>query len=170
MRTLKTTLSLLAVAAAVLWYGCANYQLGPTLPKHLRTVSVATFRNASGEPQIESTITAAVLREFQRDGQLRVKDSDEADILLTGVIVDYVLDPVRSNRNDPKSTAEYKAVVTMRITAVERQTGKKVTEQNVQGSKTFDAAGDLMSARRSALPEVSRDLARKIVDAVISAW
>ena len=170
MRTLKTTSPLLTIAVAALWSGCANYQLGTTLPKHLRTISVATFQNASGEPQIETTITSAALREFQRDGQLKIKDPGEADILLTGIITSYTLDPVRSNRNDPKATAEYKAVIAMRIKAVERKTGKKVTEQNVLGSKTFDASGDLMSARRSVLPDVSRDLARKVVDAVISAW
>ena len=106
MRTLKTTIPLLTIAVAALWSGCANYQLGTTLPKHLRTISVATFQNASGEPQIETTITSAALREFQRDGQLKIKDPDEADILLTGIITSYTLDPVRSNRNDPKATAE----------------------------------------------------------------
>ncbi len=170
MRMPKTSLSILAIAATTLLTSCANYQLGTTLPPHLRTISVGTFQNASDEPQIETAITAAALREFQRDGQLKVKDAEEADILLTGVIADYTLNPVRSNRNDPKSTAEYKAVVTMRIKAVERATGRKIAEQTVAGSKTFDAAGDLMSARRSVLPDVSRDLARKIVDAVISAW
>ena len=170
MRTPKTILSILTAATVALWSGCANYRFGTTLRPDLRTISVATFQNASGEPQIETSITAAVLREFQSDGQLRVKDADEADILLTGVITEYTLNPVRSERNNPKSTAEYKAIVRMHITAVERANGKKVTEQNVTGSKTFAAAGDLMSARRSILPDVSRDLARKVVDAVISAW
>ncbi len=170
MQTLKTFLAILTVVTAALWTGCANYQLGTTLPPHLRTISVETFKNASDEPQIETTITTATLREFQRDGQLKTKDADEADILLTGIITDYTLDPVRSSSNDPKSTAEYKAVVTMQIKAIERQTGKKIVEQTVTGRKTFDASGDLMSARRSVLPDVSRDLARKVVDAVISAW
>lgn len=150
--------------------GCANYQLGTTLPPHLRTVSVSTFKNLTGEPNIEPTITSATLREFNRDGQLKVKDADEADILLTGDIVEYTLEPVRYDRNNPKKTREYKAVIKMNINAVERATGKKITSQSVTGSKTFEAQGDLMTARRNVLPQVAEDLAKKAVDAVISAW
>lgn len=168
-RLLTKFAAALAILSAVLC-GCANYQLGTTLPPHLRTVSVATFKNLSGEPNIESSITSATLREFNRDGQLKVKDADEADILLTGDIAEYTLDPVRQDRNNPKKTREYKAVIKMNILAVERATGKKVTSQTVTGSKTFEAQGDLMTARRNVLPDVAEDLAKKTVDAVISAW
>lgn len=171
MRINKRTMSILAAATiSAILSGCANYQLGTTLPPHLRSVSVDTFKNLSEEPQIETTITSATLSEFQRDGQLKVRDADEADILLTGEILNYRLDPVRADRNNPKKTKEYKAIVSMRIHAFERATGKKVTEQNVTGSKTFEATGDLMTARRNVLPEVARELGRKVVDAVISAW
>ncbi len=171
MRTNKSILAvLIAAAVSAILPGCANYQLGTTLPPHLRTISVTTFKNLSEEPQIETSITSATLSEFQRDGQLKVRDADAADILLTGEILLYKLDNVRADRNSPKTTREYKAIVTMRIHAVERATGKRITEQNVTASKTFDAAGDLMTARRSILPDLSRELGRKIVDAVISAW
>ncbi len=170
MRTFKTHISLIAAIALSLGIGCANYQLGTTLPPHLKTISVATFGNTSEEPNIEASITAATLREFQRDGQLKIKDPDEADILLAGTIVKYELEAVRANRNHPKSTAEYKALLAIHIRAVERTTGKKIVEQTVTGSKIFDASSDLVSARRNILPDLSTDLARKVVDAVISAW
>ena len=171
MRKQKNPFTLLALSAALSFLaGCANYQLGTTLPPHLRSISVETFRNASKEPQIETTITSETIREFQRDGQLKVKDADEADILLKGVITQYKLEPVHSSRDNPKSTLEYKAFVTVHINAVERKNGKKVVIQSVTGTKTFEVMGDLATARRNILPEVSRELGRKIVDAVISAW
>ena len=170
MRKPKNILTILASATLTFLAGCANYQLGTTLPPHLRSVYVETFKNASKEPQIETTITSQTIREFQRDGQLKIKDADEADIILTGIITDYELNPVRSNRNNPKATLEYKAVIKVRISAVERISGKKVTTQTVTGSKNFEVRGDLMTARRSVLPDLSRELGRKVVDAVISAW
>ncbi len=170
MRKPKNILTILASATLTFLAGCANYQLGTTLPPHLRSVYVETFKNVSKEPQIETTITSQTIREFQRDGQLKIRDADEADIILTGFITDYELNPVRSNRNNPKATLEYKAVIKVRISAVERVTGKKVTIQTVTGSKNFEVRGDLMTARRNILPEVSRELGRKVVDAVISAW
>ena len=170
MHNQKYALTILAATAITLLSGCANYRLGTTLPQHLRSIHVETFKNATKEPQIETTITAETLRQFQRDGQLKLKDPDTADILLTGIITEYRLEPVRSNSNNPKSTLEYKAIVRVNISAVERANGKKVTTQNVTGSKIFEVNGDLMTARRRILPEVSRELGRKVVDAVISAW
>ena len=170
MRNAKFSLTILASAALSVLAGCANYKFGTTLPPHLRTVYVETFRNSTKEPQLETKITSEIIREFQRDGQLKVKDANEADIILTGIITQYKLDPQRSNRNNPKSTLEYKAIVSVTLFAVERKTGKKITTQSVTGSKVFEVKGDLMTARRNILPEISREVGRKVVDAVISAW
>ncbi len=169
MRKPKYALTIIAAAFSFLG-GCANYQLGTTLPPHLRSINVATFKTTSKEPRIETTVTSDTIREFQRDGQLKVKDVDEADILLTATITEYKLEPVRAHRNNPKNTIEYRAFIVVQMLAVERATGKKITMQSVTGSKTFEARGDLMTARRNILPEVSREVGRKVVDAVISAW
>jgi hypothetical protein len=170
MRKPKFTLTVLASTAAVLLAGCLNYKLGTTLPKHLRSVYVETFHNATKEPQLDTKITSAVIREFQRDGQLKVKDANEADIIVTGNITQYKLNPMRSNRNNPKAVLQYKAIVSVTLYAVERKTGKNITTESVVGSKTFEVKGDLMTARRTILPEVAQELGRKVVDAVISAW
>jgi hypothetical protein len=77
---------------------------------------------------------------------------------------------MRSNRNNPKAVLQYKAIVSVTLYAVERKTGKSITTQSVTGSKTFEVKGDLMTARRTILPEVAQELGRKVVDAVISAW
>jgi hypothetical protein len=170
MRNPKFTLTLLASAALTVLAGCANYKLGTTLPPHLKSVYVETFKNSTKEPQLETKITSEIIREFQRDGQLKVKDADEADIIVTGVVTQYKLNPMRSKRDNPKATLEYKAIVTVTLLAAERKTGKRIVSQGVTASKTFVVRGDLMTARRNILPEVSRELGRKVVDAVISAW
>ncbi len=170
MRNPKFTLTILASAALTVLAGCANYKLGTTLPPHLKSVYVETFKNSTKEPQLETKITSEIIREFQRDGQLKVKDADEADIILTGVITQYKLDPQRSKRDSPKATLEYKAIVTVTLVAAERKTGKRIVSQGVTASKIFVVRGDLMTARRNILPEVARELGRKVVDAVISAW
>ena len=166
----KSILTVLASAAMAILAGCANYKLGTTLPPHLKSVYVETFRNKTKEPQLETKMTSEIIREFQRDGQLKVKDAHEADIILSGIVTQYRLDPQRSKRNNPKATLEYKAIVTVTLVAAERKTGKRIVSQGVTASKIFVVRGDLMTARRNILPEVARELGRKVVDAVISAW
>ena len=150
--------------------GCAHYTIGTTLPKHLKTVYVETLRNQTGEPQIESSITAAILREFQRDGQLKVVDRDNADVLVTGTLTEYKLEPMRYDRNNPKKTREYRAIIRGNILVMDQVKGVPLAKQKVSGSTKLSAVGDLVTARRNALPDVSSDLGSEIVDAVISAW
>ena len=39
--------------------GCVGYRLGSTLPPGIRTIYVPTFKNESGEPQVESETSRA---------------------------------------------------------------------------------------------------------------
>lgn len=150
--------------------GCVHYSIGTTLPKHLKTVYVETLQNRTSEPQIESSITSAILREFQRDGQLKVVDRADADVLVTGMLKEYKLEPMRYDRNNPKTTREYRAIIRANIQAMDLVEGRCLVKQSVSGSTKLAAAGDLVTARRNALPDVSEDLASEVVDAVVSAW
>lgn len=166
----KRTIFAFAAAAALLLAGCANYMLGTTLPAHLKTINVATFTNQTTEPGIESTVTSAVRREFQRDGQLKVLDSGDADILLTAVLVSYDVESKLYDRNNTNKTRLQQATISCKIDAVERETGKTIVSKVVQGDKTFPVSGDIVTARRNALKDVANDLAKEVVDAVVSAW
>ncbi len=167
--TRSFTAGVAALALAFL-AGCTNYQVGTTLPRHLRSISVDTFRNECGEPLLEAEVTRAVLQEIQREGQLRLLDSETAAIHLTGTLVSYSLEPMRYDQNRPRTVSEYRSLVKARIRAVETRTGRVIVEQTVVGDATLSAAGDLTTLRRMALPEAARQAAHEIVNAVVSAW
>ena len=174
MRNTVFARSLLAGGAAaraiLLMAGCVGYQVGTTLPRHLRSVSVESFKNESGEPLLDAELKRAVLQEIQREGQLRLLDRESAAIHLSGTITGYSLEPMRYDQNRPKTVSEYRSLVTVRIRAVEARTGKVIVEQKVVGDATLSAAGDLTTLRRMALPEAARQAAHEIVNAVVSAW
>lgn len=160
----------LPLAGLLLSTGCANYRLGSTLPAHLESIAVPTFANTSGEPQIESMVTRAVLQDFQRDGTLSIANADKADIVLNGTVVGYSLEPVRYERDNPKAAQEYRLVLRAAIQGIERSTGKMIIDTAVEGDTTFRAVGDITTAKRGALPGAARDLAHEITNAVLSAW
>lgn len=170
-RYVPTTLALLILLAPLTAFvGCAHYRVGTTLPKHLRTISVATFVNATGEPQLETEVTRAVLQEVQREGQLTLLDQRSAAIRLTGTLTSYTLEPMRYDQNRPRTVSEYRILVRAKIRATEARTGKVIAEQTVVGDSTLKGGGDLMTLRRMALPEAARQIAHEIVNAVVSAW
>ena len=163
---------MLALASAVLAFlpGCLGYRVGSTLPSHLRSVAVLGFQNNTGEPQLESEIARATLQEFQREGQLQIADAGEADILLNGRLVRYALEPMRYDRDRPRTASEYRVVIRAEFDAVERATGRVIVKSVAQGDATLPAGGDLVTARRNAMPEAARRLAHEIVNGVVSAW
>ena len=163
-------LALLSLAFAALFSGCAGYQLGTTLPDHLRTVAVPAFINETGELDLESRITQATRQEFQRDGTLAVTDVEVADIIVKGKIISCDFAAVRYERGNHLASEEQRMTVRCDILATERVTGKTVFKGVLDGDTTFASTGDLTTAKRAAYRTVSQDVAHEVVNAVISAW
>jgi len=70
------------LACVVFAAGCVGYRLGTTLAPGIKTISVSTFVNQCGEPQIENDATSAAKKEFQKDGSLKLSSAEEADAIL----------------------------------------------------------------------------------------
>lgn len=151
--------------------GCAGYRLGSTLPPDVKTIFVPTFQNTSGEPEAELFATRATIEEFQKDGSLSMAaDPELADVVVEATVVRVRMEPVRYSRDDPKTTDEYRLFIDADV--VLRRTGVKdeMFRKRLSGDSTFVPVGDLSSAKRTALPDASTDLAHDIVEAVVEHW
>ena len=150
--------------------GCAGYHLGGTPPPGVSSVCVPTFVNRCGEPNVEMDTTRATIQEFQRDGNLSIKAEEQADAILRVTLMSYRLDPLRYDRNSGKTAQEYRVTLAARCTLESKKTGKIMSSRKISGDATFEFAGDLTSARFRALPLVAQDLAKNIVESVVSFW
>jgi hypothetical protein len=88
--------------------GCTDmgYRLGSTLPPDIRSVYVPTFVNQSHEPQLEVSTTRASIEEVQKNGVLNLAGEAAADSRLSVTLTDVVLEPLRFNRQQVKTTEE----------------------------------------------------------------
>lgn len=166
------SLPLLALAlTALLSSGCAGYRLGSMLPKDIKSVSVPTFVNHTAEPTIESETTRAVIEEFQKDGSLEVLPEGQADAQLRVTLTDYTLSPVAYRKDKRTAASEYRVTIHASVELV-RTSDQSVVARHprAKGEAVFDLAGDLSSAKRRVLPQVSEDLAHSIVETVVEAW
>ncbi len=161
----------LLVLTALWLFSCGPYRLGTTLPGHLRTVYVPTFENETYEPGIEMDITDAVITRFRRDGNLRPVAEDEADTVVSGKIIGWDRRVLGYTGRDESDVEEYRLYVNAVINFRERSTGEDLIRgQKVQGYTDFYLEGDLPSAEEAARPRAYQDLARNIVDVVVSIW
>jgi len=150
--------------------GCSGYQLGSTLPKNLKTVYVPAFVNQTGEPLAETEATKATLQELQKDGTLRVTTQELCDTILEVTLVKINYSPLGYQANSQKTANEYRMNMTASIVFKKAKTNEILSKKNVTGETTFVPAGDLASAKRTALPYASKDLAHRIVEAVTEYW
>jgi len=160
--------------------GC-GYRLGTVLPSDIRTIAIPTFVNKTMEPGIEMSITNEIISRFQIDGTLRVKELDEADSRLDGEIIEYRREPVRYAGRDFTEVSEYRLYVRVKMMLVDLDTGEPMWEapRYVTGDTTYIRSGDIQTDEENALASpfeaeqfltLEEDLARKVVDSVVSGW
>ena len=151
--------------------GCAGYKLGSNLPPGVTSINIPIFVNEAKEPGLETILTSATIKEFQKDGSLRVLPKDQADSVLEVTIRKYELEPLRYRKDQSVTAQEYRLNLTADVILRKRASKEiMVNSHGVVGFATFTALADLPSARRTALPKAAEDLGQRIVKCVVEYW
>ena len=102
--------------------GCGYQFVGESslIPKDARTIYVEPFVNRSRDVGMEKELTTALRGEFYRRGQLTVVDgSEQADLILTGVIRSIERNVASVNRKD--EVLQYESVLVLDVTLRRRE-------------------------------------------------
>jgi len=172
MKTTRVTISAGLVGLALLFNGCANYQVGSTLPAHLKTVYMPVVENRTAEPLLEVEVSRALLGALQQDGTLRLAENAEsADAVLRVTVHQFRLTPIAFRRERTTQTTDYRLTLLASYVFTERATGKVISEYNgANGEVDIALSGDLFSTKQAAMPRAAEDLARDIVKRVVESW
>jgi len=164
----------LILVAALALGGCAGYRVGDISGRELqgvRSVYVPVAKNTSLEPDLQMTVTNAIIRRFNDDGTLEVNQSSNADSELDITITNIEHTPVRSSTSDVLVTSQYQLTIQATVTYVNRRLGKKIFENiPVNGSTAFFTQSDIQEGERQALPLAATDLANNAVKLVTDGW
>jgi hypothetical protein len=151
--------------------GCVGYRLGSTLPPDVKSIYVHLFINKCNEPLLEIDTTNATIAEFQNDGTLRIVPKGNADVLLETTLTAMTLTPLSYDQTTDKSTPnQYRMTLHVSFVLRRAKTREIMNEASVIGESTFVFLGNLNSAKRSAIPSASQDLAKRIVEKVVETW
>jgi hypothetical protein len=111
------------VGVVFLAFGGCGYQFvgeSSLLPKDARTIYVEPFINRSREVGMEKELTTALRGEFYRRGQLGVVElSEQADVILTGVVRSLERNVASVNRKD--EVLQYESVLILDVTLRRRE-------------------------------------------------
>src|SRR5256886_14496694 len=143
--------------------GCAGYRLGPANPGLTsgKTVQVNFFGNKTLEPRLVEAINHALRKSLQQDGTYKLNTRGDGDILVNGAILKYERQGVSFQPNDILTVRDYQVMLTVKLTATERVSGRVVLDREVTRRTTLRVGSDLPSAERQAPPSPAGDFARK---------
>jgi hypothetical protein len=172
-RPVPALLAVLALGVLAL-SGCAGYRVGNISGRDLQgvhSVYVPVARNTSLEPDLQMTVTNAIIRRFNSDGTLEVNQNANADSELDVTVTNVQHTAVRSSTSDILVTAQYQITIQATATYVNRRLGRKIFENvSVTGSTTFFTQSDIQEGERQALPLAAEDLANNTVKLITEGW
>jgi hypothetical protein len=154
--------------SAVLISGC-GYTIHSGVRSNIKTINVATFENRTFEHGLEAKLSKVLTEEFILDGTLSVVDVSEADVQLSGEIVEYVLEPYTYGE-DEADVEQYR--VRIRASVSLRQVGGKeaMWEELMEGDATYYLSGALARTEDEASRLALYELAKEIVSRTVRAW
>ena len=158
------------LTALALLSGClTKYRWTSRVPDELRTVAVPVFENRTGVAEVSTICTQYVLREFQREGTFQIRRVGDSSIEVQGAIIKAERRPIAFDRAYGTRAKEYRYTVTAEVSFINRESGKTLQEaRKYTAETTFMTNDDLLTSQRNASPRIAQDLARQIVDDVLS--
>ena len=163
--------ALLLLLATLLGGGC-GYTVNGTLPSHIKSVAVPIFRNRTSEPAIEGLITRAVVEAFSTNGRLKVVSRDQADAVLEGEIVDFIVTSIAFDKQ--ASVQQYRLGVTVNLLMRDLRRNTVLFQQNaVHEQSDFRVQGAVsqtISREETALRAAAVDIGRNIVSLAVTRF
>ena len=99
---ISRTQRLILVPTALLLGGCAafsSHQKPSILPPYIQKLAVRPFANHTQQYGLEDKLTLAAQSEFNRDGRYQITAEDQADGVVIGDIIRYILTPLSYDAN-----------------------------------------------------------------------
>lgn len=164
------------VIAAAALSGC-GYHVGsrPTLlPQTTKTIAVPAFGNVTPHARLAGLLTENVTRELiSRTRYNVIADPDQADVTLSGVVVNFLNTPTVYNPQGNRATG-VQVYLVLQLTMTDRHTGKVLySRPAAEFRERYEIAIDpqqYFNESGTALQRVSRDVARSVVTAILESF
>ena len=174
---MKKFLPVLLILLSLLSLNC-GYTTSSALPGNFRTIYVADFKNKIDFtterkrdiyfPLLEVSVRDAVVDRFMFDGNLRIAREGEADLVMTGELIDYNRGALRYTDDD--EVEEYRIQIIVDIVLNDTAQDEVVWRQRIIGEATYFVTGALATTETGAVDDAKVDLARRVVERTIENW
>lgn len=167
---------ILITALALALTGCGYHTAGHAsrLPATVQVIAIPAFVNQTQTYRLESTLTNAVVREFNTRTKYRViAEADErADAVLRGTVVSAQLAPVTYDSQTGRASTAL-VTVTIKVSLTGRDGRVLYENPNYLFREQYQVSRELSSffeEEGPAVDRMARDFARTLVSNVLEAY
>lgn len=169
---------------AICYFSGCGYTTRSLLPPHIKKIRVENFKNSINitaeitdqtiryqtyKPRMEQDITKAIIDKFIFDGNLKIAQPGDADVILNGELVDFRREALRYDEDN--NIEQYRAVIVVKIALKDVKNNKELWHfDNFAGSYDYYTVGSQAKSEDTAVTEAINDLARRVVEQTIEAW
>ncbi len=179
MRKDHCLLSIVYCLLSVIFFASCGYTTRSTLPASIKTIHVELFKNSISYttegsrniylPLLEVKVRNAVTDRFLFDGNLKLADPDQANLVLKGELKNYERTVLRYTDND--DVQEYRVHITVALELWNTRKQEAVwMEPAFVGEATYFVTGASAKSEESAVDDAMKDLARRIVERTVEDW
>ena len=176
-------LAMLTLFTVAFTSGCKSYQLGNPVELPFESIYIKPVTNDSFAPQAQALLSAQIREAFIRDGRTQVLTKAEtADAVLFVNLIEYKRRAAARQSVDTAVAAGFSLTLLSEVSLFDQNKGDYFFQNRViqKSANAFvndpyaTPAGtqtqDFLQSEYQAMPRLSRELARRIADEVLSPW
>jgi outer membrane lipopolysaccharide assembly protein LptE/RlpB len=168
---------LLLLAATAVFAGCGVYTLGTRAKPPFSTIALQPVENATHAPQVQAILHQQLADALSRENNIRlISQGDGAAATLRVRLTAYEHTLSATNPDDTMRGSAFTLTLRARCTLINNTTGKphfaerEISASQVAHVPAAGATGSFSSVEYQTLPILTRELARKIRDALTDTW
>ena len=166
----KDILLVISAISILFITSCTDVGRRPKSEACLEKLAIPIFKNRTNQPDIENIITQKLVQDFLVDGRMGIVDKEEANIVLQGTVVKYILEPLLFDIND--TPQQYKLRIILRIALKNVKAGKTLwSEDNFEESTTYYVDNDRgitpedeATARGRVVESLTQKILRRVIE------
>ncbi len=121
--------AILLSVIALLLSGCGVYTLNPRGASSYKTIAIEPLDNKTAEFGVTDQLTSIIIDAFIADGSMKVVSAANADVILTGTLLDYKRDFNVFNQSD--QVQSYKVTLSFEIELKKGSDQSTIWKENI---------------------------------------
>ena len=151
--------------------GCARYHLGQAADTPFKTLYIEPVSNRSFAPQAQALLTENLIEAFLRDGKVRVVDKNQAEATLSVILTRYDREIAARQEDDTFLGRTFGVTLEAQVSLLDNLTGNLYFAGRTLSANDNVLIDDgLPQSEYQTMPVLTRSLAQKIKNTVVSVW